>query len=192
MLPLRAFQVLDHQIDILKILSFPITPIPLALCRLDGGFCKTDKSVLVKCLEPNIDQEPPNSANVFLIDGFFILHSMKEIPKMFGGISKKFLQMVLKYPTRRIDIIFDQYLYPSIKDSERHEASLIDYTISGPEQVRPSNFAKELNNTKFKEALVDFFEKHWCSEEIKSFLGNRKIHLNFRNYQSYQVVDEKI
>ncbi|GFX31550.1 uncharacterized protein TNCV_687981 [Trichonephila clavipes] len=86
-------------------------------------------------------------------------------------------------------------MYPSIKDSERclrHEASLIDYIISGPDQVRPSDFAKELKNTKFKEALVGFFEKHWCSEEMKSFIGNRKIHINFRNCQSYQVVDEKI
>ncbi|GFW07967.1 hypothetical protein TNCV_3920991 [Trichonephila clavipes] len=87
-------------------------------------------------------------------------------------------------------------MYPSIKDSERclrHEASLIDYIISGPDQVRPSDFAKELKNTKFKEALVGFFfEKHWCSEEMKSFIGNRKIHINFQNCQSYQVVDEKI
>ncbi|GFT18475.1 hypothetical protein TNCV_2241541 [Trichonephila clavipes] len=27
---------------------------------------------------------------------------------------------------------------------------------------------------------------------MKSFIGNRKIHINFRNCQSYQVVDEKI
>lgn len=186
---------MDHQIDVLQIFAYPISPVPLALCHLDGGFCKTDKSVLVKCLEPNIDQEPPRNTDLFLIDGFFILHSMKEVPKTFGSISKKFLQIVSKYSTRRIDVIFDQYLFPSIKDSERclrHEASLIDYTISGPEQVRPSDFAKELKNTKFKEALVDFFAKHWSSEEMKSFLGNRNFFLNFRTCQSYQVVDDKI
>ena len=33
---------------------------------------------------------------------------------------------------------------------------------------------------------------HWCSEEMKSFLGHRQIFLNFRNCQSYQVVDDKI
>lgn len=183
---------MDHQIDVLKILSYPITPVPLALCHLDGGFCKTDKSVLVKCLEQNIDQEPPHNTDVFLIDGFFILHSMKEVPKTFGG---NILQMITKYSARRIDVIFDQYLYPSIKDSERclrHEASLIDYKISGPEQVRPSDFAKELKNTKFKEAFVEFLTKHWSSEEIKSFLGNRQIYLNFRNCQLYQVVDDTI
>ncbi|CAG9834603.1 unnamed protein product [Diabrotica balteata] len=185
----------DHQIDVLKILAYPISPVPLALCHLDGGFCKTDKSVLLKCLEPNVDQEPPRNTDVFLIDGFFILHSMKEVPKTFGVFQRNFLQMVSKYSTRRIDVIFDQYIFPSIKDSERclrHEASLIDYTISGPEQVRPSDFSKELKNTKFKEALVDFFTKHWSSEEMKSFLGNRQIFINFRTCQSYQIVDDKI
>ncbi|GFX71452.1 uncharacterized protein TNCV_2694401 [Trichonephila clavipes] len=147
---------MDHLIDVLKILSFPITPVPLALCHLDGGFCKTDKSVLVKCLQSNTDQEPPNSTDVALIDGFFILHSMKEVPKTFGSISKKFLQMISKYSTRRIDVIFDQYMYPSIKDSERclrHEASLIDYIISGPDQVRPSDFAKELKIQSLRRLL---------------------------------------
>ncbi|XP_056641528.1 uncharacterized protein LOC130448266 [Diorhabda sublineata] len=188
-------RLLGHQIDVLRVLSYPITPVPLALCHLDGGFCKTDQSVLVKCLVPNVDQEPPRNTDVFIIDGFFILHSMKEVPKTFGSISKKFLQMITKYSARRIDVIFDQYFYPSIKDSERflrHEASLIDYTISGPDQVRPSDFSKELKNTNFKEAIVEFFIKHWSTEEVKSFLGNRQIYLNFRNCQLYQVVDDTV
>lgn len=119
---------MDHQIDVLKILAYPISPVPLALCHPDGGFCKTNKSVFVKCLEPNINQELRRNTDVFLIDGFFILHSKKEVPKTFGSISKKFLQMASKYSSQRIDIIFDKYLFPSVKDSERclrHEASLI-------------------------------------------------------------------
>ena len=89
---------MDHKIDVLKILQYPITLVPLALYYLDGGICKTDKSVLAKCLAPNIDPEPPHNTDVFLIDGFFILHSMKKVPKTFGNISKKILQMITKYP----------------------------------------------------------------------------------------------
>ena len=176
-------------------ISYPITPVPLALCHLNGSICKTVKSVLAKCLEPNIDQEPPHNTDVFLIDGFFILHSMKEVPKTLENISKKFLQMITKYPARRIDVIFDQYLHPSIKDNERslrHDASLIDFTFSGPDQVRPSDFTKEIKNTKFKEAPIDFFFKHWCSDELVSFVGNQLIHLNFRNCHSYRTVNDII
>ncbi|GBP39647.1 hypothetical protein EVAR_25470_1 [Eumeta japonica] len=41
-----------------------------------------------------------------------------------------------------LDVIFDQYWYRSIKDNERslrHEAPLIEYSISGPDQIRPKS-----------------------------------------------------
>lgn len=186
---------MDHNIDVLKILSYPITPVPLSLCHLDGAICKTAKSVLGKCLEANINHEAPKYTDVFLVDGFFILHSMKEVPKTFGSISKKCLQMVTKFPARRIDVIFDQYFHPSIKDNERllrDEAPQIEYNISGPDQIRPTDFAKEMKNTKFKEALIDFFATHWASDEIATFLGNKLVHLSFRNCYSYSAHNNKV
>lgn len=36
--------------DVEKLLSYPLTPIPLAFCYLDGSVCKAEKSALVKCL----------------------------------------------------------------------------------------------------------------------------------------------
>ncbi|KAG5892350.1 hypothetical protein JTB14_011216 [Gonioctena quinquepunctata] len=135
---------MDHKIDVLRILSYPITPVPLAICHLDGTIYKTDKSALAKCLEAKIDHNPPGYSDIYLIDGFFILHAMKEIPKTFGSISKRFLQMITKYPANRIDVIFDQYWHPSIKDHERQlrkEAPLMNYSITGPDQVRPTDFS---------------------------------------------------
>ena len=80
---------MDNKINVLKILSYPITPAPLSLWRLDGTICKTNKSVFAKCLEAKIDYVPPCYTDVYLVDGFFILHSMTEVPKTFGSISKK-------------------------------------------------------------------------------------------------------
>ncbi|XP_036339749.1 uncharacterized protein LOC118749071 [Rhagoletis pomonella] len=151
---------MNHKLDVLRILSYPITPVPLALCHLDGVIYKTAKSALAKCLEAKIDHNPLRYSDVYLIDGFFILHAMKEVPKRFGNISKRFLQMITKYPANRMDVIFDQYWLPSIKDSERQlrkEAPLINYSITGPDQTRPTDFAKELKNTNFKESLIHFF-----------------------------------
>lgn len=71
--------------------------------------------------------------------------------------------MVTKYPGQRIDVIFDQYWSPSIKDNERAlrlETVQMQFIISGPEQVRPTDFSKELKNIRFKEALIDFFTAH--------------------------------
>ncbi|GBP29054.1 hypothetical protein EVAR_10870_1 [Eumeta japonica] len=160
---------MTHELDVMKILSHPITPVPLALCHSDGTIYKTDKSVLAKALEADIEHDSPRISDVYVVDGFFILHSMKEVPKTFGSISKKFLQMVTKYPGQRIDVIFDQYWSPSIKDNERSlrsESIQMQYIIAGPEQVRPTDFSKELKNIRFKEALIDFFIKHWATSEF--------------------------
>lgn len=36
---------------------------------------------------------------------------------------------------------------------------LRNYVISGPDQIRPTDFVKELKNSKFKEALVNCLTK---------------------------------
>ncbi|GFW80337.1 hypothetical protein TNCV_2944701 [Trichonephila clavipes] len=151
---------MDYNVDISNILSYPITSVPLSMCHLDGTICKTNKSDLMKCLEKEVQHEQRHHIDVLIIDGLFLLHTMKNVPKTFGNISKKLLQMVTHLKASRIDVIFDQYFTPSIKDyeySQRLESAQLEYTITGPEQIRSSDFAKELKNLNFKEALVDFF-----------------------------------
>ena len=181
---------LDYKIDFAKILSYPITSVPLSMCHLDGTICKTDKSALLKGLEKEVEHEEPPRIDVVLIDGFFLLHTMKNVPKQFGNISKKMLQMVTHLRASRIDVIFDQYFTPSIKDyehSQRFESAELEYTITGPEQVRPSDFSKELRNSNFKKALVDFFILHWATDEMVPFIGNKIIHINFNKCHSFTV-----
>ncbi|CAG9769915.1 unnamed protein product [Ceutorhynchus assimilis] len=36
---------MQQKIDIAKILSYPLTPVPMSLCHLDGKICKANKSV---------------------------------------------------------------------------------------------------------------------------------------------------
>ncbi|GFS72483.1 uncharacterized protein TNCV_2116281 [Trichonephila clavipes] len=83
---------------------------------------------------------------------------MKEVPQTFDGISKKFLKMISQFKSPRIGIVFDQYFTPSIKDCERLRRNETTSTVSiGPNQIRHHNFAGELKNAQFKEALVKFF-----------------------------------
>lgn len=181
---------MDYNVDISKILSYPITDVPLSMCHLNGTICKTDKSALMKCLEKEVQHQPPTTIDVVIIDGFFLLHTMKNVPNKFGAISKKMLQMVTKFEAPRIDVIFDQYLTPSIKDyehSQRLESAQLSYTITGPDQTCPSDFTKELKNSNFKQALVDFFILHWASDEIIPFIGNKTIYINSKQCHSFVV-----
>lgn len=98
--------------------------------------------------------------------------------------------MVTQLIATRYDVIFDQCFSPSIKDYEkslRQESTQLDFNIAGPDQVRPSDFLKELKNTHFKQALVDFFIQHWASDEMVPFIENKLIYINFKQCHSYFV-----
>lgn len=181
---------IDHKVDIAKILSYPVTPVALSMCHFDGAICKTEKSALMKSLEKNIEHHPPPHINVLIIDGFFVLHTMKDVPKNFGNISKKLLQTITHLNAQKIDVVFDQYFTPSIKDYERSlwpEYKQLAFNITGPDQVRPADFAKELRNTYFKQALVHFFIQHWATDEMAPFIGNKLIKINFQQCHSFTV-----
>lgn len=95
----------------------------------------------------------------------------------------------------RVDIVFDQYKSPSIKDYERNlrnETTSIDFNISGPMQVRPNDFNKGLKNIKFKQALVTFLIEHWRQPEMVPFIGQTIINLNYDFYYSYRLENNNI
>ncbi|GFV11584.1 uncharacterized protein TNCV_975741 [Trichonephila clavipes] len=71
-----------------------------------------------------------------------MVHIKKEVPQTSDGISKKFLKMISQFKSPRIDIVFDQYFTPSIKDCERLRRNETTSTVSiGPNQIRHHNFA---------------------------------------------------
>ncbi|KAK9876448.1 hypothetical protein WA026_012761 [Henosepilachna vigintioctopunctata] len=95
----------------------------------------------------------------------------------------------------RVDIVFDQYVSPSIKDYERNlrkEENSIDFNINGPMQVRPTDFNKELKNIKFKQALVTFLIEHWHDPEMVPFIGQTIINLNYDCCYSYKLDNNNI
>lgn len=180
---------MDEETDFEKILFYPITPVPMSLCNLDGTICKTIKSVLLKLSKT--DSDSPFQIDIVIIDGFFLLHCIKDVPKTFGNLSKKNLQMVTNNAATELHVTFDRYFSPSIKDYERStRATTIsdrDYVITGPEQVRPVDFVKELRNNKFKEALVNFQILHWSNMEMAPFIRNKTILLNLDYCYMYKV-----
>lgn len=75
--------------DMEKILSYPITPVPMSMCQMDGTICKTKKSVIVECLKIGDGTVPAHCD---------FLHLMKDIPQTFGKLAKSILQKLTNYP----------------------------------------------------------------------------------------------
>ncbi|GFU78840.1 uncharacterized protein TNCV_4772022 [Trichonephila clavipes] len=60
-----------------------------------------------------------------------------------------------------------------------------EYTITGPEQIRSSDFAKELKI--LKKLWLIFFISHWATDKVVPFIGNKIIHINFRKCHSFTI-----
>ncbi|KAL4702648.1 hypothetical protein ACJJTC_016455 [Scirpophaga incertulas] len=187
---------LDYKIDKEKFLCYPVTPLPMSMCRLDGSLYQTDKSEIVKCFEKQHKcTDAPKTFDIVIVDGFFLLHTMHDIPATFGGISKKIMNILTAFKALRVDIVFDQYFVPSIKDYERtrrNEQKTIDFKINGPSQTRPTDFMKELKNIKFKESFVQFLIEYWATDEMATFIGNTLIKLNYDSCYSYIVKNNSV
>jgi hypothetical protein len=97
-----------RDLDLKHVLSFPLTPVSLLMCSVDGLMMKTQKSALFELLEKKAPQNPSlRSVDACVIDRNFLLHTLPpHLPATYGGLASGILQQVTAYSQRRIDIVF--------------------------------------------------------------------------------------
>ena len=169
-----------------EVLKYPLTPIPLSLCHVDGTLQKTQKSKLLTDLEGIIVHTEPRSINVTIVDAMFFLHLINDPPTTFGDISKFILRRLCKLESDQIHLVFDKVVKPSIKDCERDaRAGASDrsetFEISGPSQKRPKNFTAALRNDSFKESLIRFLASSWEDPSTAEILKNKTLFVTCDN-----------
>ena len=111
------------------------------------------------------DHGMPSFVGAYVIDGNFQQNCVPpDMPLSYGGISQSILTSILSYSSKRIDINFDTYERPSIKDCERDRRGTVSdqfFTIEGPLQKRPQCFQKMITSESFKRELPIFLAKDW-------------------------------
>jgi hypothetical protein len=111
---------LRHNIDLLTVLSYHLTTVPLSLSHLDGSINKIDKSKLYKLLENRIPTSSnPTKIHCTIFDGFFFLHLLRDPPLTYGRLAIHIVKKLRRTSSKRIDLIFDKCVVPSLKDIER-------------------------------------------------------------------------
>ena len=127
------YHSLEKKVDISEVLKYPLTPVPLSICHVDGSMQKTPKSALLKYLiETKVTSQPPRSVNVAIIDASFFLHLYSNLPSSFGGVARYLLGRIVDNEAGTINFVADKWIKPSIKDCKRQErGSAASYNITG-------------------------------------------------------------
>lgn len=187
---------LEKKVNIEHCLSFPLAPMPPALFTCAGEMIKTNKSTLAKTLKSQVQMVQPTNIDVEIIDGFYYLYTIgSSMPITFGKIAESILIKICSTEASEIHLIFDRYLTPSIKDSERlsRQAFDVPFKITGPLQTRPVDFLGNLKNYRFKESLVQFLSSYWENDHLVSIISSKKIFLTVgEECYSYRTYDNKV
>ena len=165
-----------------ELLKCPLTPIPLLLCHLDGTLRKTDKRKLMHALKNRVPTIAPTHVDAIVVDGFFFLHLLNDVPRTFGRLATFVLVQLCRLGAVRIDVVVDRMFAPSIKDTERLSRAggkdiRARFKITGPQMVVPTNFHNALGNSSFKESLGEFFVESWNDDALASILGDKIVYI---------------
>ena len=188
---------LKADLDIAAVLRYPLTEVPLSLCHYNGMIHKTDKSKLAHIIANEVkDHSPKKQYDTVIIDGFFFLYLLRDLPKTVGKVALKILSTIVKFPADTIHLIFDRYPPKSIKDNEhllRENHFGREYTINGPDTERPADFHAELRNKHFKNSFVNFIIKYWGeAQEAVEIIGKKIIRVDYEECHEYKVENERI
>ena len=172
-----------RNLDLPYIFEFPLIPVPLSMCSIDGTMAKTDKSALFKLLESKVQggDTSPALIRVCIIDGQFLLHTLPpNLPSTYGGLARSILIQAVTLSKKEVHLIFDDYPQPSLKDMERGRRGIDEqeFVINGPEQKRPKDMGKALKSRSFKTQLPKFLAREWQNQAYLHILGDCNLHLD--------------
>ena len=190
----NAFQLLvksqqtADKMDLRKLLTYLLVPVPYSIGLPDNFLAKTDKAkglhYLIKDLDNVNTPEDPKSYMI-IEDGNAIFHYMKKIPRNFEEIS----EMVLKTALQKSAVIFSTDMYHDclVKGVERKRRGCGEKLIvRGEKTRRPKDWKDFLTNDENKEQLIRLLLSTWRS---KLFFLN--MHMNNKELISYSKPERK-
>lgn len=166
-----------NDLNYADILSFELTPVPVAIFYEDGSMRKTAKSELANILEAfvDVDFRNPEEIGSYFIDGMLLLQELNEnMFKTFEDLGdvvlKKLLHIFKDNPIcNTISIIFDRYdTEHSIKTAERQrrgQHKIGTYSIVSSRKV--PKYRDFLKSTSNKISLIRFLTQHLSNSSQK-------------------------
>ena len=179
----------QREINLREVLSYELSTVPVAIAHGDGSLRKTTKSSLMPVLEKNVTALPslPPSfvPTACVIDAMALVQVMKQASSTtFGEMAEQYCVHITRTLSQnsctRVDLVFDQYRKPSIKEGERHkrgEASSLEVKIHGDCTPIAKQWGKNISNPRNKENLADFLCIALCERLPQSLNPQQEVFL---------------
>ena len=114
----------------------------------------------------------------------FLLRQQIERFFTYQKLDQNILKEALNMKTKRVDLVFDVYESPSIKDIERkfrgNEKTFMIYSI-GPKQKIESNVKELLANTEYKRELRSLLSSEYENQIYAPIIVDKNCYLSINN-----------
>ncbi len=176
--------------DLKEFFSHEVQSFPPSLSEFGKLHLPTNKSELIKCLQPSNQPEPPSFYDCKILDGAVIVHCLSTAGVVtFDDYAEEvfipYLRMQLR-STTRLDVVWDTYLPDSLKECTRAKRGKgLRRKVSGQTKL-PSKWMDFLCDSKNKEELFAFLTTKISESAFP--LGNivcyvREICIALKHYQ---------
>ena len=118
-----SFLSLERKVDMAGMLSYPLTQVPLSLIHVDGTTLKTKKSALISTFKMKVLTRTSGIKHETVL---FFLCLLYNLSSTFGKVAKVILSDIRKTKENVIRSIFDKWISPSTKISERNDRVLVN------------------------------------------------------------------
>ena len=109
-----------RKLEMKKVLSYPLGPIPWALANADGSLRKTDTAKFMNDIAQNVPVvEVFTEKSACIVDGMSIVQKLDGNQKTFGDIGKTVLKIVICEGDKcdRVDVVFDVWVWCEVQKS---------------------------------------------------------------------------
>ena len=128
-------------------------------------------------MKHKVKTESPSDVHTFIFDGMFIVRSSNNLKNgTFSSFARSMLTKLLKSTKYRLDLCFDMYESPSIKDLKRkaREDTEVDcYFTFGPKQSLLFNFEALVQISEYKSQFLRFLIKEYKDEIYSHIIGEK-------------------
>ena len=166
----------EHNLDLEKLFSYPLGPIPWSLATADGGLAKTEKAKLMHHLEGRITESdrPPLDQCIYVMDGNAVIQAIVHLPETFADLAMQIFSNLPKVST--VHFVTDTYKSESIKQFERaSRGSSNVFRLGGPKTKLPRDFKSFLANSDNKRQLIQFIMSEWQTDQYACHLQGRQV-----------------